>query len=85
MYDKVIIYVFRGPVLPDTKTCHKCGSDEHLVNNCDKIKKSDERRSRLDQLDNVYRRYNIRRPDNFSRENRFRDEYNNKSFYRNRS
>ena len=34
-------------LLPDNKTCHKCGSGEHLVVNCSEKEQSEERKNRM--------------------------------------
>ena len=38
-------YIYWLP--PDDKTCHKCGSGEHLVGNCKEKEQSEERKNRM--------------------------------------
>jgi hypothetical protein len=43
--------------LPDAKTCHVCGSPDHLVKDCPRKQQQTERSSRDKQLEKLYNRY----------------------------
>ncbi len=51
----------------DKKTCHKCGSVEHLVKDCEEREYSQQRKQQLTQFKKVYTRYRV---PNYKRINR---------------
>lgn len=51
----------------DKKTCHKCGSAEHLVKDCEEREHSQQRKQQLTQFKKVYTRYRV---PNYKRINR---------------
>ena len=74
-------------LLPDDKTCHKCGSGEHLVVNCSEKEQSEERKNRMWQYRKVYERYrvpNYKKIMNFNREENH-GQSSNQQTYNNRN
>ena len=56
------------------KTCHKCGSSEHLVKECGEIERQNNWRQRTSRYSRIYEKYQV---PNYRRMNRYRDNYNN--------
>ena len=57
----------------EAKTCHKCGSAEHLVKDCKEREESFERKQHMTRYSKIYNRYkvpNYRNNNNFYRNNR---------------
>ena len=45
--------------LEDTKTCHKCGSAEHLISKCDEKESANNYKEYKSQFSNIYSKYKI--------------------------
>lgn len=61
----------------DTKTCHKCGSPEHLVANCDEKESADNYRAQQKQFSNIYTRYKVNNNRNSNTNRQNSKSYNN--------
>jgi len=53
----------------DTKTCHKCGSSQHLVADCEERESANSFREKRKQFNNIYSKYKIQNFRKFSKAN----------------
>ena len=53
----------------DTKTCHKCGSSQHLVADCEERESANSFREKRRQFNNIYSKYKIQNYKKFSKTN----------------
>ena len=71
-------------VTPDVKTCHKCGSMEHLVMDCQEKKDNDEFKQRRQGFNRVYTKYRVPNYKNLTKTNnanvKQQEEQNGKGF-----
>ena len=58
----------------DKKVCHKCGSPNHLVKDCDEREKSFLRKQKIAQYSKVYERYRV---PNYRKYMRYNNSYYN--------
>src|SRR6266516_2063059 len=66
-------------VEPEKKTCHKCGSPDHLIKQCLEIEQNTMYKNRQAQYSKIYTRYRV---PNYRRINNYRYNNNNRNYQR---
>src|SRR2546429_36246 len=64
------------------KTCHKCGSPDHLIKQCSEIEQNTMYKNRQAQYSKIYTRYRV---PNYRRINNYRYNNNNRNYQRRNS